>query len=36
MMGVTEVPGMGSFALLEDPQGGKFAIWQTTADNPDC
>ena len=27
-MGVKEVPGMGSFALIEDPQGGKFAIWQ--------
>ena len=28
MMGVTEVPEMGSFAMLEDPQGGKFALWQ--------
>ncbi len=29
MKGVTEIPGKGSFALLEDPQGGKFALWQS-------
>jgi predicted enzyme related to lactoylglutathione lyase len=25
---VTEVPGKGSFALIQDPQGGKLGLWQ--------
>ncbi len=25
---VTEVPGMGSFAIIKDPQGGMIAFWQ--------
>ena len=29
--GRTAVPGMGWFAMLEDPQGNPFAIWQTDA-----
>lgn len=28
-MGRTEVPGMGAFALLVDPDGNSFGIWQT-------
>lgn len=27
-MGKTDVPGMGSFAQLIDPDGNPFAIWQ--------
>jgi len=26
----TEVPGMGWFAILRDPQGGVFGIWEGT------
>jgi uncharacterized protein len=29
MKGKTPVPGMGWFAMLTDPQGNPFAIWQT-------
>ncbi len=29
MKGKTPVPGMGWFAMLIDPQGNPFAIWQT-------
>ncbi len=25
---VTEIPGMGSFAIIKDPQGGMIALWQ--------
>ncbi len=32
MKGVTEVPGMGSFALLVDPQGANIALWQPAGD----
>ena len=28
VVGITPVEGRGRFALLEDPQGGKFALWQ--------
>lgn len=28
MMGSTPVEGRGIFAMVEDPQGGKFAIWE--------
>ncbi|HET6488356.1 MAG TPA: VOC family protein [Syntrophales bacterium] len=31
MKGKTPVPGMGWFAMLIDPQGNPFAIWQTDA-----
>ena len=26
---VTDVPGMGSFAIIQDPQGGMLAFWQS-------
>ena len=29
MKGKTPVPGMGWFAILSDPEGNSFAIWQT-------
>lgn len=29
---VQEVPGMGLFVFLLDPQGGKFALWQKLAE----
>jgi predicted enzyme related to lactoylglutathione lyase len=29
MKGKTPVPGMGWFAMLTDPQGNPFAIWQS-------
>jgi predicted enzyme related to lactoylglutathione lyase len=29
MKGKSPVPGMGWFAMLTDPQGNPFAIWQT-------
>ena len=29
MKGKTAVPGMGWFAMLTDPQGNVFAMWQT-------
>ena len=32
MMGRTPVEGRGSFALAEDPQGGKFALWEALKD----
>ncbi len=25
---VTEIPGMGAFAILQDPTGAVFAVWQ--------
>jgi predicted enzyme related to lactoylglutathione lyase len=25
---ITEVPGMGTFAIIQDPQGGMIALWQ--------
>jgi predicted enzyme related to lactoylglutathione lyase len=25
---ITEVPGMGSFAIIQDPQGGMIALWE--------
>jgi uncharacterized protein len=25
----TEIPGMGSFSVLSDPQGAPFALWQS-------
>lgn len=28
LKGRTEVPGMGFFAVLADPQGGVFGVWQ--------
>ncbi len=28
MMGKTPVEGRGFFAMVEDPHGGKFAIWE--------
>ena len=28
MRGVTEVPGKGSFAIIQDPQGGLLGMWQ--------
>lgn len=30
MMGATPVEGRGQFSLVEDPQGGKFALWEPT------
>ncbi|MEM7600755.1 MAG: VOC family protein [Verrucomicrobiota bacterium] len=30
MMGATPVEGRGQFALVEDPQRGKFALWEST------
>lgn len=27
----TEIPGMGSFAVLADPQGAAFAVWEVAA-----
>ncbi|MBV1861217.1 MAG: VOC family protein [Nannocystaceae bacterium] len=27
----TEIPGMGAFAILTDPRGGLFGIWQDAA-----
>jgi len=32
MMGITPVEGRGTFALVEDPQGGKFALWESLKD----
>jgi predicted enzyme related to lactoylglutathione lyase len=29
MKGKSAVPGMGWFAMLTDPQGNEFALWQT-------
>jgi predicted enzyme related to lactoylglutathione lyase len=29
MKSKTPVPGMGWFAMLVDPQGNEFALWQT-------
>jgi predicted enzyme related to lactoylglutathione lyase len=26
---VTEIPGMGSFAIIQDPQEGMLALWQS-------
>lgn len=31
MKGRSPVPGMGWFAVLTDPQGNEFAMWQTDA-----
>ncbi len=29
LKGVTEVPNMGSFSIVEDPTGAAFGLWQT-------
>jgi predicted enzyme related to lactoylglutathione lyase len=31
LKGVTEVPNMGSFSIVEDPTGAAFGLWQTKA-----
>lgn len=31
MMGITPVEGRGRFAMVEDPQGAKFALWEYLA-----
>lgn len=31
VMDITPVEGRGRFAILEDPQGGKFALWEYLA-----
>jgi predicted enzyme related to lactoylglutathione lyase len=31
VMGRTEIPGMGYFAVFNDPQGAPFAIWEPAA-----
>jgi predicted enzyme related to lactoylglutathione lyase len=31
VMGRTEIPGMGCFAVFTDPQGAPFAIWEAAA-----
>ena len=36
MMGVKEIPGKGSFAFIEDPQGGKLAFWQCAEGSGEC
>jgi hypothetical protein len=28
LVDVTEVPGMGSFSMFQDPTGAAFALWQ--------
>ncbi len=27
----TKIPGMGAFAILKDPRGGSFAVWEQAA-----
>ena len=33
MMGITPVEGRGRFAFAEDPQGGKFALWEALGED---
>jgi predicted enzyme related to lactoylglutathione lyase len=32
MKGKSAIPGMGWFAMLSDPQGNVFALWQMDKD----
>ncbi len=34
VMGFTKVPGMGSMAILTDPTGAPFAVWEEAAKKP--
>jgi predicted enzyme related to lactoylglutathione lyase len=27
---VTEIPGMGSFTIIQDPTGGTLGLWQSS------
>lgn len=29
---VTEIPGMGSFTIIQDPTGGTLGLWQATGE----